>query len=83
MKPTHPPLPLATIPLPPSFPGLPPATPQEFLVLVMDLVPAGDLSEFVLTKKRLNADQARGRSPTRQALTLTLSGRGVGSALAP
>lgn len=35
--------------------------PQEFLVLVMDLVPAGDLSEFVLTKKRLNADQARQR----------------------
>ena len=32
-------------------------TSQEFLVLVMDLVPAGDLSEFVLTKKRLNADQ--------------------------
>mmetsp|Transcript_13813 Transcript_13813/g.42046 ORF Transcript_13813/g.42046 Transcript_13813/m.42046 type:complete len:1038 (+) Transcript_13813:202-3315(+) len=32
---------------------------QEFLVLVMDLVPAGDLSEFVLTKKRLNADQVR------------------------
>ena len=31
----------------------------EFLVLVMDLVPAGDLSEFVLTKKRLNADQVR------------------------
>ena len=32
---------------------------QEFLVLVMDLVPAGDLSEFVLTKKRLTADQVR------------------------
>ena len=31
----------------------------EFLVLVMDLVPAGDLSEFVLTKKRLTADQTR------------------------
>jgi serine/threonine protein kinase len=31
----------------------------EFLVLVMDLVPAGDLSEFVLTKKRLNSDQVR------------------------
>eukprot|EP00966_Prymnesium_polylepis_P003815 86777-Prymnesium_polylepis.1 len=31
----------------------------EFLVLVMDLVPAGDLSEFVLTKKRLNQDQVR------------------------
>jgi len=31
----------------------------EFLVLVMDLVPAGDLSEFVLTKKRLNTDQVR------------------------
>merc|ERR1739848_326128 len=31
----------------------------EFLVLVMDLVPAGDLSEFVLTKKRLTADQVR------------------------
>ena len=26
----------------------------------MDLVPAGDLSEFVLTKKRLTADQAHG-----------------------
>jgi len=32
---------------------------QEFLVLVMDLVPAGDLSEFVLTKKRLTPDQVR------------------------
>jgi serine/threonine protein kinase len=32
---------------------------QEFLVLVMDLVAAGDLSEFVLTKKRLTADQVR------------------------
>jgi len=31
----------------------------EFLVLVMDLVPAGDLSEFVLTKKRLTAEQVR------------------------
>ena len=31
----------------------------EFLVLVMDLVPAGDLSEFVLTKKRLTPDQVR------------------------
>jgi len=31
----------------------------EFLVLVMDLVAAGDLSEFVLTKKRLTADQVR------------------------
>jgi len=31
----------------------------EFLVLVMDLVPAGDLSEFVLTKKRLTSDQVR------------------------
>ena len=31
----------------------------EFLVLVMDLVPAGDLSDFVLTKKRLTADQVR------------------------
>jgi len=31
----------------------------EFLVLVMDLVPVGDLSEFVLTKKRLNQDQVR------------------------
>ena len=30
----------------------------EFLVLVMDLVPAGDLSEFVLTKQ-LTADQVR------------------------
>ena len=29
----------------------------EFLVLVMDLVPAGDLSEFVLTKKRLTPAQ--------------------------
>jgi len=32
---------------------------QEFLVLLMDLVAAGDLSEFVLTKKRLTADQVR------------------------
>lgn len=31
----------------------------EFLVLVMDLVPAGDLSEFVLTKKRLTAEQVK------------------------
>ena len=31
----------------------------EFLVLVMDLVPAGDLSEFVLTEKRLTAEQIR------------------------
>ena len=31
----------------------------EFLVLVMDLVPAGDLSEFVLTKKRLTTEQVR------------------------
>jgi len=31
----------------------------EFLVLVMDLVPAGDLSEYVLTKKRLTSDQVR------------------------
>ena len=31
----------------------------QFLVLVMDLVPGGDLSEFVLTKKRLTPDQAR------------------------
>jgi len=31
----------------------------EFLVLVMDLVPAGDLSEFVLTKKRLTVEQVR------------------------
>ena len=31
----------------------------EFLVLVMDLVPAGDLSEFVLTKKRLTMEQVR------------------------
>ncbi len=31
----------------------------EYLVLVMDLVPAGDLSEFVLTKKRMTADQVR------------------------
>merc|ERR1719393_258681 len=31
----------------------------EFLVLVMDLVPAGDLSEYVLTKKRLTPDQVR------------------------
>jgi beta-adrenergic-receptor kinase len=29
----------------------------EFLILVMDLVPSGDLSEFVLTKKRLTAPQ--------------------------
>ena len=28
-------------------------------MLVMDLVPAGDLSEFVLTKKRLTPDQVR------------------------
>lgn len=32
---------------------------QEFLVLVMDLVSAGDLSEFVLTKKRLTAEQVQ------------------------
>ena len=31
----------------------------EFLVLVMDLVPAGDLSEFVLTKKRLTIQQVK------------------------
>ena len=31
----------------------------EFLILVMDLVIAGDLSEFVLTKKRLTSDQTR------------------------
>ena len=31
----------------------------EFLVLVMDLVPAGDLSDFVLTKKRLTESQVR------------------------
>ena len=31
----------------------------EFLVLVMDLVPAGDLSEFVLTEKRLTYEQVR------------------------
>ena len=29
----------------------------QFLVLVMDLVPGADLSDFVLTKKRLTADQ--------------------------
>ncbi len=34
-------------------------------MLVMDLVPAGDLSEFVLTKKRLTADQARRADRTR------------------
>ena len=31
----------------------------EFLILVMDLVPSGDLSEFVLTKKRLTPEQVR------------------------
>lgn len=31
----------------------------EFLCLVMDLVPSGDLSEFVLTSKRLTAEQSR------------------------
>jgi serine/threonine protein kinase/CRP-like cAMP-binding protein len=31
----------------------------EFLVLVMDLVPAGDLSDFVLTEARLTQDQIR------------------------
>lgn len=30
-----------------------------FLVLVMDLVPAGDLSDYVLTKKRLTVEQVR------------------------
>jgi len=32
---------------------------HDFLVLVMDLVPAGDLSEFVLTEKRLTPAQVR------------------------
>jgi serine/threonine protein kinase len=32
---------------------------KDYLVLVMDLVPAGDLSDYVLTKKRLTADQVR------------------------
>merc|ERR1712091_200978 len=36
----------------------------EFLVLVMDLVPAGDLSEFVLTKKRLTPEQTKTRART-------------------
>mmetsp|Transcript_3492 Transcript_3492/g.10813 ORF Transcript_3492/g.10813 Transcript_3492/m.10813 type:complete len:569 (-) Transcript_3492:713-2419(-) len=31
----------------------------EFLILVMDLVPSGDLSEFVLTKRRLRPEQVR------------------------
>uniref|UniRef100_A0A7S0JJA9 cGMP-dependent protein kinase n=1 Tax=Calcidiscus leptoporus TaxID=127549 RepID=A0A7S0JJA9_9EUKA len=31
----------------------------EFLILVMDIVPYGDLSEFVLTKKRLTPEQVR------------------------
>jgi len=31
----------------------------EFLILVMDLVPSGDLSEFVLTKRRLKSDQVK------------------------
>jgi len=31
----------------------------QFLVLVMDLVPGGDLSDYVLTKKRLTAEQVR------------------------
>merc|ERR1719473_2144258 len=31
----------------------------DFLCLVMDLVPSGDLSEFVLTPRRLTAEQAR------------------------
>merc|ERR1719181_765397 len=31
----------------------------EFLCLVMDLVPSGDLSEFVLTPRRLTPEQAR------------------------
>ena len=48
----------------------------EFLVLVMDLVPAGDLSEFVLTKKRLTPDQVRwlgNRTPTNLTLALALA----------
>jgi len=32
---------------------------SEFLILVMDLVPSGDLSEFVLTKRRLTPEQVR------------------------
>ena len=32
---------------------------MEYLILVMDLVPSGDLSEFVLTKKRLTAAQVK------------------------
>ena len=35
----------------------------EFLILVMDLVPSGDLSEFVLTKKRLTPEQVRWAIP--------------------
>ena len=31
----------------------------DFLVLIMDLVPGGDLSEYVLTKKRLTAAQVQ------------------------
>jgi len=31
----------------------------EFLCLVMDLVPSGDLSEFVLTSRRLTAEQSK------------------------
>lgn len=30
---------------------------QDFLILVMDIVPSGDLSEFVLTKRRLTPEQ--------------------------
>ena len=38
----------------------------DFLALVMDLVPAGDLSEFVLTEKRLTSAQVRrGEIPCR------------------
>ena len=45
----------------------------EFLVLVMDLVPAGDLSEFVLTKKRLTPEQARPLHPAAPTRARTLS----------
>ena len=36
---------------------LPRAQNPEYLILVMDLITSGDLSEFVLTKKRLTAPQ--------------------------
>ena len=52
----------------------------EFLVLVMDLVPAGDLSEFVLTKKRLTADQVR--CPSLRSAACALRARSVRAACA-